>query len=249
MKIDHTGFDKWNPSTGCTKYSDGCKHCYAEKIADKLHTKFNLEKYKNNFQHTTHPDRVNWPLSLRKGRRIFVNSMADVLHQDSTDEFILKVFDVMNQTPQHRYWVLTKRAERLVKLSPKITWTDNIMMGVTVESEKYLYRADLLKQTGAKHLMISVEPLLSSIADIDLTRINWIILGGESGGDFARPMQPDWVREVRDLCVANGTAFYFKQWGHRRNNPDQTDPTIGRARGGRILDGKEWRELPPCVIL
>jgi protein gp37 len=249
MKIDRTGFEKWNPSTGCTHYSDGCKNCYAEKIADKLHNKFNSEKYKNNFKHTMHPGRINWPIGKKKGTEIFVNSMADVLHQDSTDEFILQVFDVMNKTPQHRYWVLTKRAERLVDLSPKITWTDNIMMGVTVESDKYLYRADLLRQTGAKFRMLSIEPLLSSVVDINLTNIDWVILGGESGGDFARPMGVNWVREVRDLCIAGDIPFYFKQWGHRRNNPDQLDPTLGRARGGRFLDGKEWRELPPFFTI
>ena len=123
--MDRTGFEKWNPSTGCTHYSDGCKHCYAEKIADKLHSKFNIEKYKNNFKHTMHPGRINWPIEKKKGTKIFVNSMADVLHRDSSDEFILQLFEVMNKTPQHRYWVLTKRAERLVELSPKITWTEN----------------------------------------------------------------------------------------------------------------------------
>jgi protein gp37 len=244
MKLDKLGFEKWNPSTGCTQHSDGCINCYARKAADKLHTKFKLHKYRNNFQHTMHPNLVDWPVTKTKGKKIFVNSMSDVLHQDSTDDFILQLFEVMNQTPQHRYWALTKRAERLVELNPRITWTDNIMMGVTIESDKYLYRADLLRQTGAKFRMLSIEPLLSSVADIDLTDIDWVLLGGESGGDFARPMQLDWVQEVRDMCISLGIPFYFKQWGHLRNNPNPKDPTYGRARGGRMLDGHEWREMP-----
>ena len=229
-KIEWTE-ETWNPVTGCTKCSRGCEHCYAGKFATRLQAMGN-ERYKNAFQVTVHRDLFDRPLQWTKPKMIFVNSMSDIFHPDVPEQDILDLFHVMNQAKQHTFQVLTKRAERLLELSDKITWTDNIWMGVSVEDNKVLNRCELLKQTGAKIKFVSAEPLLESIKDIDLQGIDWLIVGGESGPG-SRPMEEEWVLELRDKAKETGTAFFFKQWGGVR-----------KKEAGCELQGKTYKEYP-----
>ncbi|MBI5191249.1 MAG: phage Gp37/Gp68 family protein [Nitrospirae bacterium] len=221
----------WNPVTGCTKVSNGCKHCYAATMAKRLKA-MGQPNYTNGFELTLHPHMLGHPLRWKKPARIFVNSMSDLFHRDVPLEYIQQVFDVMRKTPQHEYQVLTKRAERLAAVSRSLSWPDNVSMGVTVESADYLHRIDHLRGTGAKVKFLSLEPLLGHLSGLDLTGIDWVIVGGESGPG-ARPMNPEWVRKIRDKCVAAGVPFFFKQWGGVR-----------KKTAGRILDGRTWDETP-----
>jgi len=221
----------WNPLTGCTKISPGCKHCYAERMAKRLHG-MGSPNYANGFQLTVHEHTLEIPLRMRKPQTIFVNSMSDLFHADVPEDFILRVFETMDRADWHRYQVLTKRAERLEELSPKIRWSPQVWMGVSIESEDYLWRADHLRRTRAAVKFLSLEPLLGSLPNIDLDGIDWVIVGGESGPG-ARPMKPEWVIEIRDQCLDARVPFFFKQWGG-----------VWKKRAGRHLDGRTWDQMP-----
>lgn len=199
-KIEWTE-ETWNPITGCTKCSAGCLHCYAETFAKRLQAMGN-ERYKNAFQVTVHRDLFERPLEWQKSKMIFVNSMSDIFHEDIPDQDILDLFDVMNRANWHTFQVLTKRADRMFEFSDRINWTNNIWMGVSVENKNAIDRCEKLKQTGAKIKFVSAEPLLESIVDINLDGIDWLIVGGESGAG-SRPMDEDWVIELREKAKAD----------------------------------------------
>jgi protein gp37 len=221
----------WNPVTGCTKISLGCQHCYAERMAKRLQA-MGQPNYSKGFELALHENCLDLPLRWKRSQNIFVNSMSDLFHRGVPDEFILKVFAIMEKAHWHIFQVLTKRSERLVDLSPRLYWSPNIWMGVSVESQEYAIRIDHLRQTGANIRFLSLEPLLGPLPDLDLKGINWVIVGGESGPG-ARPMKPGWVSEIRDQCLSAGVPFFFKQWGG-----------TNRKRAGRNLDGKTWDETP-----
>lgn len=221
----------WNPLTGCSKISPGCKHCYAERMALRLQA-MGVAKYQNGFRLTTHPTVLNEPLRWRTPHLVFVNSMSDLFHQDVPLDFIKAVFATMQQAHWHTFQVLTKRAQRLAELSSLLDWPPNVWMGVSVESEAYLERIDYLRKTGAAIKFLSCEPLLGPLPNLPLDGIDWVIVGGESGPG-ARPMDAAWVRDIRDQCLAAGVPFFFKQWGDPRKD-----------RTGRMLDGQLWEEMP-----
>lgn len=221
----------WNPVTGCTKISEGCKHCYAERMARRLHA-MGQEKYKNCFKVTTHEECLEEPLTWKKSQIIFVCSMSDLFHKDVPDEFIIKVFDIMNKASWHTFQVLTKRAERLEKIAPKLNWTPNIWLGVTVESNEQKKRIPYLINTPAHIKYLSIEPIINEIKDLSLDNINWVIVGGESGPG-ARPIQENWVTSIRDNCIEHKIPFFFKQWGG-----------VNKKFAGCTLQGRQWKELP-----
>lgn len=221
----------WNPVTGCTKISAGCTHCYAERLAKRLKA-MGLANYINEFTPTVHPNMLGLPLRWKQPRVIFVNSMSDLFHEDVPDEFIMQVFEVMRTAKWHTFQVLTKRPERLADLNKQLQWAPNIWMGVTVEAQDYISRIDYLRSTGAVIKYLSLEPLLSPIKKLNLRGIDWVIVGGESGPD-SRPMDPDWVRDIRDKCIKVKVPFFFKQWGG-----------LNKKKAGRILDGCTWDEVP-----
>jgi three-Cys-motif partner protein len=221
----------WNPVTGCTKVSPGCKHCYAERLAARLQMLGN-PRYRRGFDVTLHPDQLILPLRWRQPRRIFVNSMSDLFHESVPEEFIQKVFEIMVQAPWHIFQILTKRAQRLADLSPQFPWPPNVWQGVSVENAHYTWRIDYLQKVPAIVRFLSIEPFLGPIETLPLDGIHWVIVGGESGPRH-RPMNPVWVRRIRDQCVATGVPFFFKQWGG----------LTSKSRG-RLLDGEEWNEVP-----
>ncbi|MEL7656894.1 MAG: phage Gp37/Gp68 family protein, partial [Bacillota bacterium] len=201
----------WNPITGCTKVSPGCKFCYVERMSKRLQA---MEKptYINGFQVAVHEETFEYPLLIKKPKVIFVNSMSDLFHEAIADEVILRLFDVMRKASWHTFQILTKRAERLSQMNSLIEWPENIWAGVSVETSDYTYRIDYLRATSAKIKFLSVEPLLGPLPDLDLTNIDWVIVGGESGPK-ARKMEEDWVLQIRDICVTQRVPFFFKQWG------------------------------------
>jgi len=207
-----------------------------------------VEKYKDGFNIRTHADTLNIPFTWKKPKVVFVNSMSDLFHPDVPVEFIKSVFSVMNKTPQHIYQVLTKRSERLLELSGQLNWTNNIWMGVSVESEDYTHRVDELSKTNAKTKFLSIEPLIAQVITLNLEKINWVIVGGESGHK-ARPIKKEWIDYIKTACDKNSVAFFFKQWVKPKFNVNQEDPTIitehpQHAKGGCELDGKIYREMP-----
>jgi protein gp37 len=220
----------WNPVTGCTKASAGCRICYAEKMANRLKL-MGQPKYANGFNVTTHPDALLEPLGWGKASLVFVCSMADLFHPDVPDDFIKEVFSVMNSQSRHTFLVLTKRIDRMIMLASELEISDNTWVGVTVESAEYVDRADLLRQVPAKNRFLSCEPLLGSLSGIDLTDIDWVIVGGESGPG-ALPMNEQWAREMRDLCASRGVPFFYKQKGAKS------------GKGSSVLDGREWKQMP-----
>lgn len=221
----------WNPVTGCTKVSLGCKHCYAERMARRLQG-MGHPNYRNGFRLTIHEHMLALPLQWRRPRRVFVNSMSDLFHQDVPDTFIERVFRTMAQAHWHVFQVLTKRAERLAKLAPDLFWPQNVWMGVTVEHDATRLRLDLLRSVPAAVRFVSFEPLIGRVRSPDLTGIDWVIVGGESGPN-ARPMDPEWVDEIYEACQAFEIPFFFKQWGG-----------IRRRRAGRLFRGRVWDEYP-----
>ena len=221
----------WNPTTGCNKVSAGCKNCYAEIFARRLKA-MGSDKYRNGFRLTVHPDVIKEPYSWKKPRKVFVNSMSDLFHEKIPLPFLKKVFDVMNDTPQHVYQVLTKRSERLVEIADNFEWTNNIWMGVSVENEKVIHRIDHLKKTPAKIKFLSIEPLLGPLPKLDLDGIDWVIVGGESGRK-SRPVEESWVIDIKDQCEKNGVAFFFKQWGG-----------MNKKANGRELKGMIYNGMP-----
>lgn len=221
----------WNPVTGCNKISPGCKNCYAERMAKRLHA-MGQRNYRNGFKLTLQPHMLELPLRWKKPQTIFVNSMSDLFHKDVPLEYIQSVFDVMKRANWHRFQVLTKRSDRLERLASHLEWTPNIWMGVSVESQKYVSRINNLRNTDAKTKFLSLEPLLGPLKNLNLEGIDWAIVGGESGSR-ARPMLIDWVTRIREECIDANVAFFFKQWGG-----------VQKKRTGRLLEGRTWDEMP-----
>lgn len=199
----------WNPTTGCNKLSEGCKFCYAESFAKRLQA-MGVEKYKNGFRLTLQPDVLELPKKWKEPKIIFVNSMSDLFHKNIPFIYIKKIFDVMNECPQHIFQVLTKRSDRVLELSSELNWTQNIWMGVSVENEKVRFRVNDLRKTNAMIKFLSLEPLLGPLPKLNLKKIDWVIVGAESGAG-ARPMDLNWVRKIRDDCQKFGVAFFMKQ--------------------------------------
>ena len=223
----------WNPITGCTKISDGCLNCYAARMAKRLKAMGN-PRYLNEFEVTVHKDLLEVPLDIKQPKMIFVNSMSDLFHKDVPDAIIVKVFETMNKAHWHTFQVLTKRPERVLAMDQAglLKWSPNIWMGTTVENDKYIDRIDKLRETKANIKFLSCEPLLGSLKDISLEKIDWGIVGGESGPK-SREIKKEWVLELKDLCEKDGVAFFFKQWGG-----------INKKKSGRMLDGKTYDEYP-----
>ena len=228
----------WNPVTGCTKVSPGCAHCYAETFAERFRG-VTGHPYERGFDLQLRPERLEQPLSWRQSRMIFVNSMSDLFHEDVAEDYIREVFKVMRKAHWHTFQVLTKRAGRLAELAPKLSWPQNVWMGVSVENERYLSRIEHLRLVPAAVRFISFEPLLGPIQNPDLRGIHWVIVGGESG-PRARRMNPNWVRDIRQQCEAAGVAFFFKQWGAH----NEAGERVGKGKAGRRLDGRLWGQLP-----
>jgi protein gp37 len=221
----------WNPLSGCNKISPGCKNCYAERMASRLQA-MGQPRYENGFALSLHPDALFEPYMWKKPRKVFVNSMGDLFHKDVPLSYIQDVFQTMNDCSQHQFQILTKRADILEMHADKLTWTDNIWMGVSVENDHYKFRIDQLRNVPAKIRFLSIEPLIGQITKLNLKGIHWVIVGGESGPG-ARPVEADWVREIRDTCIKQNVAFFFKQWGG-----------VVKSKTGRKLDRREWNEMP-----
>lgn len=224
----------WNPVTGCTRISDGCRHCYAERFARRLQA-MGQEKYRSGFEVTLHYESLKHPLGWVKPQMIFVCSMSDLFHDSVPTDYIQKVFFVMGQASRHTFQILTKRADRLLELSPILEWTENIWAGVTVENAAYVERVEQLQCSGAKVKFLSLEPLLGPINSLNLSNIDWVIVGGESGPG-ARPMNPEWVTSIRDTCLDTDVPFFFKQWGG-----------TNKKKSGRILEGRTWDDRPLAI--
>ena len=221
----------WNPTTGCNKVSQGCKFCYAEIMARRLKA-MGLEKYRTGFELALHEDALKIPYTWKQPKFVFVNSMSDLFHKDIPIGFIKRVFNVMNDNPQHVFQVLTKRAGILLKYHKQLNWTHNIWMGVSVENEENLDRIDLLRKTGARVKFLSCEPLIGPLPNLNLKKIDWVIVGGESGRR-PRPMNPEWVYDIHKICLDANVPFFFKQWGG-----------TNKKKTGRILKGKVYSEMP-----
>lgn len=221
----------WNPVTGCTKVSPGCRHCYAERMAHRLQA-MGQPHYSQGFEVSWHDDALSLPLRWRKPRRVFVNSMGDVFHEDVPERFVREVFAVMVEADHHWFQVLTKRSARMADLAATLPWPTNVWAGVSIETADFLDRLDDLRAVPATVRFVSFEPLLGPMPALDLRGIDWVIVGGESG-PAARPMEAAWAQDIRDQCVAVGVAFFFKQWGGTR-----------KKQAGRLLDGRLWDEMP-----
>lgn len=232
---NHSGIEwteaTWNPLTGCTKVSPGCKHCYAERMAWRLKA-MGQPNYANGFKLTMHEHILERPLQWKKPQMIFVNSMSDLFHQDVPFDFIQKVFSVMRCASWHTFQVLTKRSARLAEMDQQIDWPANVWVGVSVENSDYAFRVDHLRQIGSPVKFLSLEPLLGPLPDLDLHAIDWVIVGGESGPS-ARTMEEEWVIDIKEQCCTANIPFFFKQWGG-----------VHKKRNGRILQGRTWDEFP-----
>jgi protein gp37 len=225
----------WNPTTGCSKISLGCSNCYAERMAKRLQL-MGVAKYKNGFELTIHSDIIRDPYKWKTPRTIFVNSMSDLFHEKIPIEFIQTVFKTMVENPRHTFQILTKRAEILLEYSPFLPWSKNIWMGVTVESLEYLQRIEYLRKTSAFVKFLSLEPLLGDLKYINLSNIDWVIVGGESG-PWARPMREEWVLKIKNNCRNQKIPFFFKHWGVKNKNTT-----------GRLLEGKTWNFMPKIIL-
>jgi protein gp37 len=232
----------WNPTTGCDRISDGCDHCYALSLAKRLKAMGSV-KYQNDgdprtsglgFGLTVHRDALAVPYRWREPRRVFVNSMSDLFHARVPLSFVRDVFTVMDETSQHTYQVLTKRSLRLRRVADLLDWPSNLWMGVSIENADHLDRVEHLRTVPAAVRFLSLEPLLGPLPSLDLTGIDWVIVGGESGPNY-RPIDLDWIRDLRDQCLDAHVAFFFKQVGGRTPKA-----------GGRHLDGRVWDQMPPC---
>ncbi len=221
----------WNPVTGCTKVSAGCKNCYAERMAKRLRA-MGARNYRNGFRPTMHEHMLEVPLGWRQPRKVFVNSMSDLFHAAVSEEFIHRVFGVMRRASQHQFQVLTKRPERVREMSARLDWAPNVWMGVSVESELCVGRIDDLRRSGARVKFLSLEPLIGPLDGLPLEGIDWVIVGGESG-PHSRPIQEEWVVSIQRQCSKSGVAFFFKQWGGVR-----------KKSTGRTLLGRTWDEFP-----
>ncbi len=225
----------WNPVTGCTKISAGCKYCYAEVMAKRLQA-MGVEKYKDAFKVRTHESALNIPYTWKRQKVVFVNSMSDLFHDKVSLAFIQKVFRVMNENPQHTFQVLTKRADRLLNIHEELRWTHNIWMGISIEDERVIHRLNLLRQTNARVKFLSCEPLIGPLPQLNLSGIDWVIVGGESGRK-ARPMDSEWALDIMEQCQTSNTAFFFKQWGG-----------TNKKKAGRLLNGQTYDEMPAFNI-
>lgn len=221
----------WNPTTGCTKISPGCKNCYAERMTNRLQL-MGVSKYERGFEFAIHPEIVNDPYSWKTPRTVFVNSMSDLFHDSMPLEFLQQVFKTMVENPRHTFQILTKRANRLKELNSCLPWSKNIWMGVTVESIDCTNRIDYLRNSDAFVKFLSLEPLLSDLGLLDLSKIDWVIAGGESGPG-SRPMEEEWVLSIKNGCKNQKVPFFFKQWGG-----------TNKKKAGRILEGKIWNNMP-----
>jgi protein gp37 len=221
----------WNPVTGCSKISPGCKHCYAERLSARLQVMGSF-RYRNGFKVTLQQDIVELPLSWRQPKVIFVNSMSDLFHKNVPDEYIAQIFETMRKADWHTFQILTKRSDRLAKIAPYLPWPENVWMGVSVESQKYTSRVSDLVRVPAAVRFLSVEPLISAIPRLPLRGIDWVIVGGESGPG-ARPMERKWVLEIRKRCRETDVPFFFKQWGG-----------TNKKSAGRLLEGRTYDEMP-----
>lgn len=226
----------WNPVTGCDQISPGCAHCYAKTFAERWRG-VPGHPYEQGFDLRIWPERLTQPERWRRPRMIFVNSMSDLFHDGIEDAFITEVFDAMTKAHWHTFQILTKRPERLVQLAPSLPWPSNVWMGVSIENRRFVGRADLLREVPAAIRFVSAEPLLGPLESLDLEGIQWLIAGGESGYR-ARPVQAEWLRDLRDRCDQEDVAFFFKQWGGRTPKA-----------GGRVLDGVEHSEMPNLAEL
>ena len=232
MKIVEWTEKSWNPVTGCNKLSSGWANCYAAEAAEGYLKRWKNPRYTNGFNLTLHEDLLELPMTWKKPRQIFPCSMSDIFHEDIPSEFIRKTFDTINRCSQHTFIVLTKRADRMLELSPTLSWTENIWLGVTVEEAGYADRIGQLKQTPASNKFVCAEPLLGDLGELDLTGIDWVVVGGESGKNF-RPCKEEWVLNLRDQCEAQGVIFTFKHWGGKF-----------RKRNGSLLQGRYYHEMP-----
>jgi protein gp37 len=221
----------WNPVTGCSKVSPGCAHCYAETFAERWRG-IPGHPYEQGFDLKLWPERLDQPLRWKRPRTIFVNSMSDLFHEDIPNDFVEQVFRVMGEADWHIFQILTKRHERLVQLADQLPWPPNVWIGVSIENRRFVHRADYLRDVPAAVRFISAEPLLGPLDGLDLTGIDWLIAGGESGPRH-RPVHLDWLRDLRDRCLAADVAYFFKQWGGVRSKT-----------GGRLLDGRTWDQMP-----
>lgn len=226
----------WNPVTGCSKISPGCKNCYAERMAIRLQA-MGQPNYTNGFGLTLQPQALSIPLSWKKPRTVFVNSMSDLFHKSVPLEFIQRAFEVMRSSPQHQFQVLTKRSGRLKSMASKIDWPPNVWMGVSVESDSFLSRIDDLRTVPSAVRFLSLEPLLGPLPSLNLELIDWVIVGGESG-PRSRPMESTWVEEIRDQCLNSETPFFFKQWGGKN-----------KKKTGRVLQNRTWDQMPVTQCL
>ena len=224
----------WNPTTGCSKVSAGCKFCYAEIMARRLKA-MGVKKYEKAFELNIHEDSLLKPYEWKSPKIVFVNSMSDLFHKDVPISFIMKVFKTMNENPQHTFQILTKRAEVLLANHQLLDWTTNIWMGVSVEDERVKSRIDMLRLTNAKTKFVSCEPLIGPLPNLNLQNIDWVIVGGESGRS-PRAMEADWVIDVKEQCEKACVSFFFKQWGG-----------INKKKAGRILNGKTYDEMPKPI--
>jgi len=226
----------WNPVTGCSKVSSGCLNCYAERMAYRLQ-KMGNSNYRNGFDVTLHPHLLKAPLSWKRSRLVFVNSMSDLFHEEVSVKFIQQVFDTMRRAYWHTFQILTKRSERLVRLAPSLAWPPNVWMGVSVENSDVVERIDHLRKVSSAVRFLSLEPLLGPLPDLNLREIHWVIVGGESGPG-ARLMEPSWASNIKQQCESSHVPFFFKQWGG-----------VFKKRNGRKLEGKTWDELPQPRVL
>ncbi len=226
----------WNPVTGCTKISPGCRHCYAERMAKRLRA-MGQPNYAAGFKPAVHELSLDLPLTWKTPQTVFVNSMSDLFHREVPTEFILRVFNVMNRADWHQFQILTKRSGRLLRLDPQLKWADHVWMGVSVENADCTPRIDDLRQTRAAVKFLSLEPLLGPLRRLDLTSIDWVIVGGESGPG-ARPMDEEWVLDIRDQCGDVDVPFFFKQWGG-----------MNKKKAGRSLEGRTWDEMPATAAV
>lgn len=226
----------WNPITGCTKISPGCKFCYAEEMARRLKA-MGQEKYINGFELTMHPGSLNEPYTWKKGKMIFVNSMSDLFHKEIPIEYIQKIFQVIKENPQHVFQILTKRADVLRYYDSEgwLEWPHNLWMGVTVESNEVMHRIDNLRSTSARVKFLSCEPLLTSLPEMNLLGIDWVIVGGESGRT-PRPIKEEWVIDIKEQCLSMNVAFYFKQWGG-----------TNKKKAGKMLEGEIFNAMPNII--
>jgi len=228
----------WNPSTGCTKVSAGCKNCYAETMAKRLKA-MGANGYDNGFQFSIMPERLIYPLNIKKPTRFFVNSMSDLFHEEMPFEYLDKVFDVIERTPRHQYQILTKRENILQEYFTDRKVPKNVWLGVTVENKKSKNRIDVLRNIEAEIRFLSLEPLLEDLGELDLSNIHWAIVGGESGHK-ARPMKAQWAINIKNQCITQDVAFFFKQWG----TWGADNVKRSKKANGRLLEGREWNDYP-----